>query len=412
MAPFGVVFILTVCPVLVVATSQYQVSRRDSSASREGHLGPVMLQTNQVRSTAKLAAVEAGLTPIRSGDAVFLKVARTGHRLTAQKDGTVHAKWDHTGMWQQFVIEKTVGSGMIRSGDVVFLTAWTGMLVTVGDRRSGKLNLTAVHAKWNHRGVWQKLTIEKIGTTGPILAGDAVFLQAWTRARLDADPPDSQGTTQARWDHQADWQRFIIEAKARRSQAMAAQEPGARVLSALAWEHFQLLKQLRAEGFTCPKGAVFEPNPVALKFDCRLWIAAQLHSQDMAAQNYFSHFSRDGLSPSERAEEQGTHANGENIAAGSSTAASTLKQFKNHDSLCQNVMNQSFKVAGVGYGRGGKYGHYWALMFSSSDSDLSDLDTSCYPSDIALVQSEKKEESNVVDEYQKVLAEAWSRLPD
>merc|ERR1719221_342344 len=100
-------------------------------------------------------------------------------------------------------------------------------------------------------------------------------------------------------------------------------------VSAKAWEHFQLVNQLRAQGFTCPQGATFAPNPLPLKFDCRLWVASRLHSEDMAAQNYFSHTSKDGRSPWKRAEEQGTDAHGENIAAGSGSAAGALVQFKN-----------------------------------------------------------------------------------
>jgi len=181
------------------------------------------------------------------------------------------------------------------------------------------------------------------------------------------------------------------------------------VVSARAWEHFQLLNRLRAEGFTCPRGAVFEPNPIALKFDCRLWRASRLHSEDMAAQNYFSHTSKDGRSPWQRAEEQGTHAHGENIAAGSGTASGSLGQFKNSDGHCRNMMKKDFRVAAVGYGAGGRYGHYWTQMFSLSDPDLSDLDTTCYPSEIvALMQ---REEGSAAEHYENVLAEAWSRLP-
>eukprot|EP00435_Cladocopium_sp_Y103_P060641 s913_g22.t1 len=47
-----------------------------------------------------------------------------------------------------------------------------------------------------------------------------------------------------------------------------------------AWEHFGLLNDLRAEGFTCPNGASYAANPEPLKFDCRLWRAARLHSEE------------------------------------------------------------------------------------------------------------------------------------
>jgi uncharacterized protein YkwD len=183
--------------------------------------------------------------------------------------------------------------------------------------------------------------------------------------------------------------------------------PGAeeQEVSSLEWEHFELLNQLRAQGFTCPQGAAFEPNLVPLKFDCRLWKASQLHSEDMAAQGYFSHSSQDGRSPWQRAEEQGTSANGENIAAGSGTAAGVLEQWKRSDGHCRNMMKKDSKVAGVGYGAGGPYRHYWTQMFS--DSDTSDLDTTCYPSSVAPVQSGM--EADAEDTHEKILVEPWSR---
>ena len=47
-----------------------------------------------------------------------------------------------------------------------------------------------------------------------------------------------------------------------------------------AWEHFGLLNELRAEGFTCPNGQSYAANPTPLNFDCRLWKAAKLHSEE------------------------------------------------------------------------------------------------------------------------------------
>lgn len=146
-----------------------------------------------------------------------------------------------------------------------------------------------------------------------------------------------------------------------------------------AWEHFDLVNQLRAEGYTCPEGRSYEANPTPLRFDCRLWKASKLHSEDMGAQNYFSHTSLDGRSPWDRAEAQGIRANGENIAAGRSSPSGVLDQWKNSDGHCKNMMNSNFKVFAVGYAydSSSRYRHYWTQMFKSSD--VSDLDTSCYP---------------------------------
>jgi uncharacterized protein YkwD len=179
-------------------------------------------------------------------------------------------------------------------------------------------------------------------------------------------------------------------------------------VSSLEWEYFELQNALRAQGFKCPQGAAFQPNPVPLKFDCRLWKASKLHSEDMAARGYFSHRSLDGRSPWQRAEEQGFfRANGENIAAGRGTAAGVLEQWKRSDGHCRNMMKKDSKVAGVGYGAGGPYRHYWTQMFS--DSDTSDLDTTCYPSSVAPVQSGM--EADAEDTHETILAEPWSTSP-
>jgi hypothetical protein len=119
-----------------------------------------------------------------------------------------------------------------------------------------------------------------------------------------------------------------------------------------------------------------------MKFDCRLWKASQLHSQDMADQAYFSHTSKDGRSPWDRAAAQGVRSNGENIAAGSSTAQRVLDQWKNSDGHCKNMGNAGFKLFAVGYASGGPYGHYWTQMFASREDGL---DTSCYPEDSLLM---------------------------
>merc|ERR1719419_1283552 len=145
------------------------------------------------------------------------------------------------------------------------------------------------------------------------------------------------------------------------------------------WEQFTLVNHLREKGHTC--GATSFGPAVALEFDCRLWKAAQLHSADMAAQDYFSHTSKDGRSPWDRAMAQGLSANGENIAAGSSTASGVLDQWKGSTGHCKNMMNPGFKMFAVGHSheKTSTFGHYWTQMFRSS---LVEADTSCYPVEV------------------------------
>jgi len=147
-------------------------------------------------------------------------------------------------------------------------------------------------------------------------------------------------------------------------------------VAAREWEHFNLLNDLRAAGFTCPYGNSYAANAVPLQFDCRLWRASQLHSVDMATNDYFAHNSLDGTTPWQRAEAQGITANGENIAAGSSTASAVLEQWKSSDGHCNNMMKPQMVIGAVGWAAGGSYRHYWTQMFKSS---LVPLDTSCLP---------------------------------
>jgi uncharacterized protein YkwD len=151
----------------------------------------------------------------------------------------------------------------------------------------------------------------------------------------------------------------------------------------LAWDHLSLLNELRKDGYTCPDGTSYEPNDgPELQLDCRLWKAAYLHSKDMADRGYFSHTTLGtGESFWDRANEQGISANAENIAAGRSSAEGALEQWKASTSgHCNNMMNPSYKLVGVGYAEGDiAYRHYWTQMFSSLSLDDDALDVSCYP---------------------------------
>jgi len=183
-------------------------------------------------------------------------------------------------------------------------------------------------------------------------------------------------------------------------------------VSARAWEHFELVNELRAAGFTCPKGTMFTPNRIPLQFDCRLWRASQLHSQDMADQAYFSHDSQDGRSPWDRAEAQGIRANGENIAAGRGTAQEVLEQWKNSDGHCRNMGNPAFKLFAVGYGfnAGSPFRHYWTQMFKTQEVDL---DKSCYPTESMLMVTHEHFESTTsapTPASDEPVGEPWSSL--
>ena len=103
-----------------------------------------------------------------------------------------------------------------------------------------------------------------------------------------------------------------------------------------------------------------------LHVDSRLTTAAQLHSQDMAKRNYFSHTSLDGRSPWDRIRAQGyAYGSGENIAAGYATPEAVMKGWMNSSGHRKNILNCSSKAIGVGVGKGGSYGIYWTQDFGT-----------------------------------------------
>lgn len=104
----------------------------------------------------------------------------------------------------------------------------------------------------------------------------------------------------------------------------------------------------------------------ALSGDADLKEAALGHSRDMAANNYFSHNSRDGTKFSSRLTSAGydwIYA-GENIAAGYSTAEDVMKGWMASEGHCVNILSGGFTEVGVGIAAGpGRFGIYWTQDF-------------------------------------------------
>lgn len=108
-------------------------------------------------------------------------------------------------------------------------------------------------------------------------------------------------------------------------------------------------------------------NLHALSYSEELTVAARLHSQDMAAQNYFSHTSLDGRLFSERIAAAGYEYQscGENIAAGYATPAAVVDGWMNSDGHRANILDPDYCDIGVGYAaaEAAKYAHYWTQDF-------------------------------------------------
>lgn len=103
--------------------------------------------------------------------------------------------------------------------------------------------------------------------------------------------------------------------------------------------------------------------------------AAELHSEDMADNNYFSHTSLDGRSFVDRVRDGGYTYDtwlGENIAAGYVTAQEVFIGWKNSPSHNANMLRPEFKVIGIGraFNASSDYGWYWTTDFGGYDDSI------------------------------------------
>lgn len=104
-----------------------------------------------------------------------------------------------------------------------------------------------------------------------------------------------------------------------------------------------------------------------LQMDAALSSVARDKSKDMRDRNYFSHTSPTYGSPFDMMKTYGIsyRAAGENIAAGQTTAEQVVKGWMNSKGHRENILSPQYTTIGVGYAKGGAYGHYWTQMFIS-----------------------------------------------
>ncbi|MCX2181484.1 CAP domain-containing protein, partial [Streptomyces sp. SKN60] len=93
--------------------------------------------------------------------------------------------------------------------------------------------------------------------------------------------------------------------------------------------------------------------------------AAQGHSDDMAARNFFDHTNPDGADPGDRVTATGYRWStyGENIAKGQRTPAEVMDAWMNSPGHRANILNCSFKEIGIGIHDAG--GPYWTQVFGA-----------------------------------------------
>ncbi|MGC9500200.1 CAP domain-containing protein [Streptomyces sp. WG7] len=103
----------------------------------------------------------------------------------------------------------------------------------------------------------------------------------------------------------------------------------------------------------------------ALAVDARLAHAAQAHSADMVARDFYSHTDPDGGKPWDRAAAAGATRRtvGENIACGQRSPADVVEGWMNSPGHRANILKPDFTHIGIGLAGGGRAGTYWTQVF-------------------------------------------------
>lgn len=156
-----------------------------------------------------------------------------------------------------------------------------------------------------------------------------------------------------------------------------------------------LMNNARTSGYTC--GNTTRPAIAAVELECRLFRANQLHSEDMASNNYFSYTGLDGSSTWERATTQGTYATYAFMSAGRSTAADLFSSFLGSEARCELMMDSATTRIGLGFAfnADANYQYYSSLNFNT---DTAPRDASCETTRMALASQSKVVRANIAED--------------
>ena len=114
----------------------------------------------------------------------------------------------------------------------------------------------------------------------------------------------------------------------------------------------------------------YGPAP-PVSWSANLAMAAYLHSEDMALNNFFSHTGADGSTPGQRISRQGYpwRTYGENIAVGYPTVPAVIQGWLGSEGHCRNLMDPAFTEIGAGYAVGPFGGNPAALYWTFDLAD-------------------------------------------
>ena len=130
-------------------------------------------------------------------------------------------------------------------------------------------------------------------------------------------------------------------------------------------EFLAAVNQARSVSQVCGSTPYGPAPPVS--WSDNLAMAAYLHSEDMALNNFFSHTGSDGSSAGQRISRQGYpwRTYGENIAVGYPTVSSVIQGWLGSEGHCVNLMDPDFTEIGAGYAIGPYGGNpaarYWTF---------------------------------------------------
>lgn len=152
--------------------------------------------------------------------------------------------------------------------------------------------------------------------------------------------------------------------------AVAVAVTGTCGLPDFAFRAMVRINQLRTAGADCGSAGRFNAT-AALTWNDRLAVAADGHSTDMVADNFFSHTSADGRSLSDRATAAGYlwSSLGENIAAGQRGVDAVMDAWIASPGHCANLMNAGFTEVGLVCVPGtpaDTYATYWTMDLGRS----------------------------------------------
>jgi uncharacterized protein YkwD len=166
-----------------------------------------------------------------------------------------------------------------------------------------------------------------------------------------------------------------------------------------------LVNAARAKGAVC--GAVTRKPSKPLAWNDLLGIASDIHSHDMAVNNFFDHNSPRTGSLRERIRGTGFQYEeaGENLAGGQTSVAKVVNDWLQSPSHCANMLNPEFKVMGASCKRNAAsfYKNYWTLEMAlplgearETEDDVKDDDKADDKNDEKVEPEDKKAKSSKV----------------